>query len=313
MSLDTEAEPHSRRPRRFTALLQGGLGNQMFQYAMARSMCLKHNAQLVLDTRSGFWLDRQYKRSYELGRLNPRAEVAGFADPLRWIGTRAACKVLRHFRLDAHSRLERRLGYFREPSSRCVAALPELATRDWTFVGYWQSPRYFDEYETLIRQELFPPEPSSREILSLGQHLRDSETIAIGFRLYEESTVPNAHASDGRLKTLSDLAGVVRQILLARPSARCVIFCTHTPVGLAECGLPSETTLIVPERIDLSPLENLWLLTQCEHHVFSNSTFYWWGAWLSQALRSESKSAQSIFAANNFQNRDCVPPTWNTF
>ena len=28
----------------------GGMGNQMFQYAMARSLCLKHGDELILDT-----------------------------------------------------------------------------------------------------------------------------------------------------------------------------------------------------------------------------------------------------------------------
>lgn len=30
--------------------LMGGMGNQMFQYAMARTLCLKHNCELMVDT-----------------------------------------------------------------------------------------------------------------------------------------------------------------------------------------------------------------------------------------------------------------------
>ena len=42
--------------------LQGGLGNQMFQYATARSISLKNNLDLVIDDWSGFFRDVHHQR-----------------------------------------------------------------------------------------------------------------------------------------------------------------------------------------------------------------------------------------------------------
>ena len=35
----------------------GGLGNQLFQYAAAKNLAIKNNAQLIIDTGTGFFTD----------------------------------------------------------------------------------------------------------------------------------------------------------------------------------------------------------------------------------------------------------------
>jgi hypothetical protein len=46
------------------------------------------------------------------------------------------------------------------------------------------------------------------------------------------------------------------------------------------------------EYISNSPIEDLYLLTQADYLILSNSTFSWWGAWLS--------NAQIIIAPNHW-------------
>jgi hypothetical protein len=41
--------------------LCGGLGNQLFQFFTARNLAIKNNADLILDTKSGFITDFKYK------------------------------------------------------------------------------------------------------------------------------------------------------------------------------------------------------------------------------------------------------------
>ena len=53
------------------ACIRGGLGNQMFQYAMGKRLAEKHNTELLLDTRlflshemhNGFELDHVFMQS----------------------------------------------------------------------------------------------------------------------------------------------------------------------------------------------------------------------------------------------------------
>ena len=46
--------------------LFGGIGNQMFIYAMARALSLRNNTELVIDTKNGFKRDFTFKRNYAL-------------------------------------------------------------------------------------------------------------------------------------------------------------------------------------------------------------------------------------------------------
>lgn len=53
--------------------LIGGLGNQMFQYAVGRNLAIKNNCMLKLDI-SGF---KEYKlRNYDLGNFNVQENIA---------------------------------------------------------------------------------------------------------------------------------------------------------------------------------------------------------------------------------------------
>ena len=58
-------------------------------------------------------------------------------------------------------------------------------------------------------------------------------------------------------------------------------------------------------------MDKIWLLSQCKHHIFNNSTFYWWGAWLSSI--NHKHSDQDIFASDNFLNDNIVLNKWKKF
>ena len=51
---------------------------------------------------------------------------------------------------------------------------------------------------------------------------------------------------------------------------------------------------------------NLWLLSNCKNHIISNSSFYWWGAYLSSFKYRDN----IIVSSNNFLNKDSVISNW---
>lgn len=292
--------------------LNGGLGNQMFQYAAGRALALRTGAELVLDSWSGFVRDYEYRRSYELHYLPIRARVATALErtPI-WL-FRADNKlrgvkrnVLQHrfygdFLVETESHFFEELIHYRQASSAWL-------------VGYWQSPRYFQDYSETLRAELMPPQPTQKRFLDLGQTLRETESVALGIRLYEESVDPAAHAKAGLMKTMAEVNAAIARLLSLQPNAKLLVFCTHRSPILAELNLPDSTVFVTHDDGYEGTIERLWLLTQCRHHIITNSSFYWWGAWLSQGLYIATYQSQHIFAADNFINRDGLCAEWEKF
>lgn len=66
----------------------------------------------------------------------------------------------------------------------------------------------------------------------------------------------------------------------------------------------------------LDAVEQLCLMTQCQHFVISNSTFSWWGAWLGEKPGTRVIRPPRVFAGNlqaQHSERDYWPKRWEEF
>lgn len=295
--------------------LSGGLGNQMFQYANARALSLINNLDLVIDDWSGFYRDYQYKRKFELKTFPIKGRVANFYEvtPFLYVSLRRMFK--KKFTLFNNfffgNFLEEQLD-INNNSKFFLNDLHKMNLNKNTWIkGYWQSPYYFEKYKDIIQNELFPPTPIDENFKSLGKKISDSNSLALGVRFYEESKDPSAHSHNQKNKSMLQINNVVKNIRKNYPNIRFFVFCTHRSKHLQGINLPNDTIFVTPEDGYEGTLNNIWLLSQCKHHIFNNSTFYWWGAWLSSKLYRTEK--QIIYAADNFINRDGLLKTWNRF
>ena len=74
-------------------ILKGGLGNQIFQYAAARSLAISNDFQLLLDNWTGFAFDYKYRRNYELGPLPENVQFLRKRDKALAISYLSASKL----------------------------------------------------------------------------------------------------------------------------------------------------------------------------------------------------------------------------
>ncbi len=290
--------------------MQGGLGNQMFQYAASRSLSLRSGAELILDDWSGFIRDSHYRRNFELDKLPINARRISPIERIpiwlfRYLNRKTEYKSVF---------IEDRC-YGRFINEYDHAFHPELLSltmdRSIWITGYWQSPLYFKEFEYLLYTELCPQDSQNNSYKELASRLHSSESVAIGIRLYEESVNPAAQARDGKVKSFKDLKKTINELKFNRPNSKFFLFCTHRSESFNELDLPSDTEYVTNDDGFSDSIDTLWLLSNCRHHIFLNSSYFWWGAWLSKYKRGNE--VQFIYASDNFLNRNFLCDGWKMF
>jgi hypothetical protein len=291
--------------------LRGGLGNQLFQYAAARSIAIAQNADLVLDTRTGFALDRVYKRKFALGGLS----ISGQTANLFYIFTFLFLSLITRSERVAYSRKVKiflgELVYEKTPKFHDYL-ITQGVNRNLLLIGYWQSPKYFENHRFLLTRELMPPCPTeNHHVMKLAEHIRICDSVAVGIRLYEESSNPADHALSGEITSIEKINKQVQQMRRDRPNAKFFVFCTYNARELHAIDFPEDTHFVTGSNGFSNPMESLWLLSRCKHHIFNNSSFYWWGAWLSHSVHDAKE--QLVYASNNFINTDGLCDHWNRF
>jgi hypothetical protein len=290
--------------------VKGGLGNQMFQYAAARTFALELNSQLVIEKDIGFLLDREYKRTFELSEFPIEFSESTVCESyplyldrlLTFIATRFG-KGNVHWKSSKYI-FERDFSYFDFMKSN-------LSENRYWMSGYFQDPRYFTPQKERILRELNPPTPVENLYLEIGKLSEDFNLIAVGIRVFEESTSPEAHSRGGENKSIEDFKLVLSKLLKTVINPRIIVFTTKEFDFLDSLNLPLGTIFVNSDRGFNNTISKLWLLSKCKHHVFNNSTFYWWGATLSQNNYIDCE--QEIYCSNNFLNPEIAYPHWKKF
>lgn len=292
-----------------TLCLKGGLGNQLFQYAAGRSLADRVGADLRIDWWTGFVRDWRYRRRPDLLRFGVRGCAASWRDRSPYLGAEA-------LRLISGGCLSR--GWIpgaglllREDSQRFLGEVFDArwSGRAW-MDGYWQSYRYFEDQPAIV-DELSPPCPTRTDLLELGRRMSREDSIALGVRLYEEASSAAMYARDGRVKSACEIREALHGIIGTKTGFKVYLFCSHRAPIIDQLQLPRGTVLLIPENGFSCPVESLWLMMNCRHHILTNSTLYWWGATLSQRFHRCCQA--KVIAADNFLNPDAIPPSWMTY
>ena len=255
------------------ARLNGGLGNQLFQYATGRAMAIRHQQPLIIDHRV-FLNDKfrqfclpHFKADYVLSSDVPSIEAKLPPSRKEWL----------HF-LAWRFTHGRRLRFIREKSLVFDPGILKLKP-DVYLYGYWQCEEYFSDVSSLIRAELTVRTSPSEQNQMLLNEIGDNVSVSVHIRRGDYVTDPKASRVHGlcSLQYYQDAAKHLADKLSESPFF--YVFSDDPQWVRENLRLPFETRF-VDHNDDASNYEDLRLMSSCRHHIVANSSFSWWGAWL---------------------------------
>ncbi len=311
-------------------MLSGGLGNQMFQYAAARRLAVRHGTEVRVDTRlyddagrdrrpAGLEAFSRRVRLFDLRTVARRATDADVVPRLdRYLGLTAAHRAARAVRAVTGGRLFRQAAtHVRERSAGFDPAV--LGLPDGVYLqGFWQSWRYFADVADTIRGEFRAADgwvPSEVEykvgrarasgggpVVSL--HVRRGDLAHAAEVLGDAALVYGPPVGLDYLRAAVARFEPSAQFLVFSDTAADVDWCRH---HLPAAGLaPGRLHFATGDRPDVVDLASM---SACDHHVIANSTFSWWAAWLN-ATPGRRVVAPRRWAADQLKSDDLIPPGW---
>jgi len=255
--------------------LLGGLGNQMFQYALGRYLSLHKNTKLKLDIGSLSNGAGCTYREYALDVFNINAKIINDDELLyfRRLKKNKFCRTLQKFYPYSKRILIReREGFKYDPNVfKCG--------KNVYLEGYWQSEKYFIDIEDVIRREFTIRLPKDQENLLLSNEINNSNSVCVHIRRGDYVTNKNANIYHGICSVEYYYKAI--ELLLNNGVVNPYFFVFSDDPDWARENLKLKYPVkIIDINLD-KPYEDLRLMSQCKHFVIANSSFSWWGAWLS--------------------------------
>lgn len=290
--------------------LQGGLGNQMFQYSAGARLAWRHNTTLHLDLS---WFTHQAKgvarRRYELGHFSIPAHLDGAhhvrASGLVYYGRLG--KVIAHIRTKL---LPNRFTVLRETMFGGHLSDALQAPDNSYLIGYWQSEAYFRDIRRHIHRaftiNMDPDEAKTKTL----REISSCEAVSVHVRrgdYVSDAAINQIHGVLTREYYLRAAEYIASRI--TRPHF--FVF-SDDPAWCHENLRFDHPMSVVTNNVSDTGRGDMRLMSACRHHIIANSSFSWWGAWLNPSATKIVVAPQHWFRDPSRATGDLFARGWFT-
>ena len=284
--------------------LIGGLGNQMFQYALGRHLAEKHNTLLKLDI-SGFETYTLHK--YALGAFNIQENFASPQEVQSFTRLKAGVlkKIIRRLAggpplLASTHVIEKKKFHFCPD----ILELPDNIYLE----GSWQSEKYFSAIAEIIRREFTVESPQAGKDKELADQIAEHESVSLHIR--RADYVSDAHTQQVHgTCDMNYYFQCIEQLSQKIKAPHFFIFSDDPEWAYANMKLRYQYTIVDHNNADKN-YEDLRLMSLCKYHIIANSSFSWWGAWLSQYDQKIVFVPQRWLKSEAYEVDDLIPAKW---
>ena len=282
--------------------LNGGLGNQMFQYAVARRLAEVNHTELKLDIEN---LKKDRLRTYELHHLNVNAQFAVY-DDIAIFKERSKRKKIKFYIRQILSR--KKLRNIKEKHFHFDESI--LFLKDNIYLqGYWQTEKYFKDISDIIRREFSLKEKLSEESQQVAQKIKMSaNSVSLHIRRGDYVTDTTTNSTHGTC-SLDYYQKCVKKLAEKFSDLQLFVFSDDPEWVKVNLHFKYPTVFVNHNGVECA-FEDMHLMSLCMHNIIANSSFSWWGAWLNNNPYKVVFAPKHWFKKEEMNTKDLIPDSW---
>lgn len=278
--------------------LNGGIGNQMFQYAAAKSLALHKKTILKLDVTpaSHKSMPQELKaRPFDLHYFDLPDPIAASLEIASFLTTKQLGKIIEKTKANHKRKI------YREPFFHYDENFFK-ANGDVFLKGLWQSEKYFKPFEKEIRN-IF----TFKEVSHLAsQNLKNETSVSVHIRRGDYLT----KISQEILGTLPISYYQQAIEVIKSKISNSTFYFFSDDIDWAKSNFQIPNAIFVSNSLTKNHFEDLYLMTQCQHNIIANSSFSWWGAWLNDNPNKIVIAPERWFNKGPKDTQDLIPEGW---
>lgn len=293
--------------------IMGGLGNQMFQYALYKKLIqMGKNVKIDISSYNNY----QKHNGYELERIfKIHPAVCSLEEAMRYIEPyqkKKKSKKLsdRFFKIIERFLFSKKLitpAYINQMEHPNSAYL--LRAKNGYLSGYWQGEKFFHGAEdAVIADFAFDIEKFDAKNKEIAKEIINANSVSIHIRRGDYYSDPDSY------KILGDICGLDYY----NKALQKIVDLVSEPIFYVFSDEPQwvKENLNIPNAhyIDWnrgeSSFNDMLLMSLCKHNIIANSSFSWWGAYLN---RNNNKIVLAPGTWNRItknKSLDIVPANW---
>ena len=283
--------------------MTGGLGNQMFQYALYLKLC-SMGREVKFDDITEYELDNARPvMLWAFGLTYPRAdqeEINKITDGFLNLSHRIRRKVFGRKSLEYE---EKNCNYD-----------PQVLQRDPAYLtGYFQSEKYFMDVKEQVRRAFTfsegiwkgQDEEIRRKMQNFLGQIQGCESVSVHVRRGDYLEKEEIY---GGICTVAYYKSAIEYMQRKRKESRFFLF-SNDPEWVREwvnANYRGDNRFVIIEGTqEETGYLDLFLMSRCKNHIIANSSFSWWGAWL-----DENPRKRVIAPAKWANNQEFVDIYW---
>ncbi|MCX6735937.1 MAG: alpha-1,2-fucosyltransferase [Candidatus Parcubacteria bacterium] len=260
--------------------LFGGIGNQMFQYALGRGLSLDQKTELAFDLS---WYKNSPDRQFTLENFN----ISG--------------KPITTFQKINSLSVQR----IKESSFAFDSKI--LSTEKNVFLdGYWQSPKYFEGIEDILKKDFTLKDVQDEKYETLLKKISRVNSVSLHIRRGDYLSEKNVRVYENcpheyyekAIKYIKERMGDIE------------LFVFSDDMDWVKKNIRFDFLVTFVSDFGFTDCQELILMSKCRHNITANSTFSWWGAWLNQNKGKIIVTPKKWFIKERERERDLIPSLW---